>query len=135
MKYKTYFMIDKKGNKIWFRYHSYDNGTIARDTIFYHCESGPAVIKTNGTKEWWFNGMKHRNCGPAVIKDDGTKEWWFNGKLHREDGPAVIYANNSKEWWLNGKQLPTKEVEEWLEKNKINLSTIRGQMAFKIVWN
>lgn len=26
---------------------------------------------------------------PAVENSDGSKEWWLNGQRHREDGPQV----------------------------------------------
>ena len=32
---------------------------------------------------------------------DGAKEWWFNGVRHREDGPAIVYPDGAKEWCLN----------------------------------
>ena len=25
---------------------------------FLHCEDGPALIRGNGAKEWWINGMR-----------------------------------------------------------------------------
>ena len=56
----------------------------------------------------------HREDGPAIIWSNGPKEWWVNGKLHRLDGPAFIY-HNSKEWWINGKRL-SKEKEHTLNR-------------------
>ena len=76
-------------------------------TLFgkYHRENDqPAIIRADGTKEWWYNGNCHReNDQPAIIYADGTKEWWHNGNRHREnDQPSVIYAKGSKSWWHNG---------------------------------
>jgi len=31
------------------------------------------------------NGKRHREDGPAVIFSNGTKEWYRNGKQHLED--------------------------------------------------
>ena len=70
----------------------------------------PAVIRPDGTREWWLNGKKHRTDGPAVIYPDGSEEWWLNGKKHRNGGPAVIYHDGSEEWWLNGKKIMTRRV-------------------------
>ena len=39
-------------------------------------------------KEWWFNGVRHREDGPAVVWRNGHKEWHLNGEFHREDGPS-----------------------------------------------
>ena len=67
------------------------------------------VKNTNSKNEFgeWKNdkGELHReNDLPAIIRCDGTKQWWINGKLHREnDKPAIIRANGVKEWWFNGK--------------------------------
>lgn len=36
------------------------------------------------------SGNLHRENAPAVEYPDGTKEWWRNGMLHRDDGPAVV---------------------------------------------
>jgi hypothetical protein len=92
-----------------------------------HREDGPAVIRPNGSEEYWINGFAHREDGPAIINANGTKHWFLNGKHHREDGPAMIlyngfaiwyYANQvhrtdgpaviredgSFEYWLNGKR-------------------------------
>ena len=60
-------------------------------------------INEFGTKEWYVNGLLHREDGPAVINADGSQEWWIDGLCHREDGPAIVYANGRQEWWLNGK--------------------------------
>ena len=55
----------------------------------------------------WKNekGELHReNDLPAIVRSDGTKQWWINGKLHREnDLPAIIRSNGVKEWWINGR--------------------------------
>ena len=60
-------------------------------------------VLTDGTKEWWLNGNRHRTDGPAWEGADGSKSWFLNGELHRIDGPAIEEADGSKEWCLNGK--------------------------------
>ena len=66
----------------------------------------PTLTKySDGTKEWYLNGKRHRKDGPAYEGADGTKEWWLNDRLHRKDGPAYEGADGSKEWWLNGKEI------------------------------
>lgn len=62
----------------------------------------PAVIKSDGTEEWWSNGLRHRDNGPAIIRTNGDKLWWQNGKLHRSDGPAVV-TKTVESWYFNGK--------------------------------
>ena len=61
-------------------------------------------IKGNYGEKIWFNqdSLLHRIDGPAIIYTDGTKQWYSHGKLHRIDGPAITYADGDGEWWVNG---------------------------------
>ena len=111
----------------------------------------------NITLDQWFNVKDHlhREDGPAVIyrhglpfNDSGANcdmDWCVNGKLHREDGPAVIrhqhvsqngkgYIRKVQEWWMNGIKLPADQVEDWLKKTQIDLSTTHGQDTFEFIW-
>ena len=36
---------------------------------------------------------------------DGTKQWWINGLLCRGDGPAIEWSNGDKEWYIDGIQV------------------------------
>jgi len=65
---------------------------------------------------WRKNGLIHRDerdengrVLPAVIGSDGRKEWWMRGKRHRDDLdengkilPAYIYSNGDQYWYKNG---------------------------------
>jgi len=86
--------IDNEGTKRWYN----KGGEL-------HREDGPAIEKSDGTKQWYKNGRFHREDGPAIEWADGTKFWWINSKYHREDGPAIERANGTKEWFLHGKEL------------------------------
>lgn len=48
-----------------------------------HRNDGPAIFinKPNYIRaEWWLNGVLHRdNNKPAIIDSDGTVEYWING--------------------------------------------------------
>ena len=50
------------------------------------------VKESDGTKEWFKNGLRHRDDGPAIEKADGTKEWWKNGE---EVNICDIFPNTS----------------------------------------
>ena len=79
--------------------------------------------------------LLHSLDGPAVVFcHDKTKQWWVDGRPHRLDGPAIEWAEGPAEWMINGKDLSTKEVKQWIKKNSVDLSTIEGQMAFKLMW-
>ena len=75
--------------------------TFKNDNGGFHREDGPAIIWSDGTKEWYFNDKRHRVDGPAMILSYGYKQWWINGKLHREDGPAYIRPDGYKAWYIN----------------------------------
>ncbi|MEQ1888059.1 MAG: hypothetical protein ABL951_02630 [Alphaproteobacteria bacterium] len=43
-------------------------------------------------------GRLHREDGPAQIRPDGYRAYWFGGRIHRLDGPAVIWPDGSRLW-------------------------------------
>lgn len=100
-----------------------------------HRTNGPACEFPEGTKGWYQNGKCHRLGGPAVIRPDGYKEWCINGQLHRIDGPACEWSSGRRKWFIHGRRLNTKDVEEWLCENDIDLSTQQGQTAFILKWS
>lgn len=59
-------VISAKGYKAW-----YVNG-------LRHRINGPA-IEFDDFKCWYEDGKCHRVDGPAVEFSDGTKQWWVNG--------------------------------------------------------
>lgn len=118
--------IDVCGFKLWY--------LPSRGKDYIHRIDGHAVEWSDGHKEWWIDCKQHRLDGPAIIYSDGTKAWYINDKLHRLDGPAVEDADGTKEWYIDGNELSTKEVETWIKKNKIDLKTEAGQVAFKLRW-
>ncbi len=75
-------------------------------------ESQPALICDNGTIEYYFGGMRHRNGdNPAVLCLNDTLFYFRNGKLHRDcdvDGnaqPAIMHNNFNyelEEYYQNG---------------------------------
>ena len=119
--------IDEYGAKIWYL------PSKGKDHV--HRLDGPAIEDENGTKQWWVDGERHRLDGPAIEYIYGIKGWYVEGNRHRLDGPALEFSSGTKQWWVDGKQIPTKEVETWLEENNIDLTTEEGQMAFKLRWS
>lgn len=84
-------------------------------------EETPAVIKQDGTQEWFSEGLRHRLNGPAVIEEDGTQKYYKNGELHRDDGPAIITALGEEVWYKNGQHVE-KENEYDPLKTSNNMS-------------
>lgn len=74
-----------------------------------HREDGPAIEFADGTNEWRINGKLHREDGPAVECSSGAKYWYANGTLDRHDGPAIEHANGTKEWVINGNTVSEDE--------------------------
>ncbi len=71
----------------------------------YHRDNGPAIIYSDGSREWYWRGMRHRNeyDMPAIICADGTQRWYRYGKRHRDnDLPAVQLSNGTLEWYQQG---------------------------------
>jgi len=54
-------------------------------------------------------GKLHRDDGPAIIRADGSEEWYQHDKLHRDDGPAIIRADGSGEWYQHGVKIKPSE--------------------------
>ena len=82
---------------------------------------------SNGTKEWWLNGERHRTDGPAIEWYNGSKEWYLNGELHRTDGPAIEGSDGTKVWRLNDNEVT------WFEVYCHNLRTGDIQTAERIL--
>lgn len=99
-------------------------------SYLYRTDGLEIVEYATGDKEWWENGVRHREDGPAIEYSSGGKLWVVNGKPHRVDGPAYVApGNKTRMWYIEGKKLDTYEVEKWLEENDIDLSINEGQMA------
>ncbi len=59
------------------------------------------VTITKEKTEWRHNGQLHREDGPAVVDTDGTKEWWIKGEQlteeeHNKETKRVIIIDGVK---------------------------------------
>lgn len=104
---EKYIKIDEYGTKIYYK---------DREMSIIHRNDGPAIEYSSGSKEWWVDGVMHREDGPAaILVSKPRKEWWINGKLHREDGPAIEYGSNSYgypehcAYYIDGERYTDKE--------------------------
>lgn len=67
-------IITSEGTRKW-----YVNGKL-------HREGGlPAVEWRDGTMSWWIDGQLHREDGPAVLYTDGFREWFLSGEKLTEE--------------------------------------------------
>lgn len=85
----------------------------------FHRLDGPAIISVDGTKHWFVNGMRHRLDGPAIEWADGTKEWYIDGNRHRLDGPAIERADGTKEWWIGDEEYSEDEFNKEIQRRNI----------------
>jgi hypothetical protein len=99
---ESFMKVNKYGTEVW-----------RNKECTIHRKNGPAVIHTNGHKEWRINGALHREDGPAIIYSNGDRLWYINDSLHREDGPAIELHGGAKEWFINNKCYRTKE--DWFD--------------------
>lgn len=69
-----------------FKVEQHANGTIIRtlNGERHSLEDLPAYEGTDGFKAWYKNGKRHRESGPAIIYSNGTEEFWLNGVEHKE---------------------------------------------------
>lgn len=67
-----------------------------------HCITGPARIANDGTTEWYYHGLRHRDVGPAIELANGDKEWFVDGVRHRDGGPAIIKHGGERLWYDKG---------------------------------
>ena len=104
-------------------------------------EQSRRYVNSSGDIVWYLpsegKSYFHREDGPAIEQisyPTTIKHWYVDNEKHRLDGPAYECPGGGDEWWIYGNQLPTKEVEEWLTENNIDLKTVAGQTAFKLMW-
>lgn len=92
--YVPKYRVAHDGTKGWY---------FEEDGRYHRGGDQPAITYTDGSQEWWVEGVRHRdNDQPAAVYADGTKEWWVKGKKHRIGGPAAVFPDGYEEWWENG---------------------------------
>ena len=100
-----------------------------------HRTNGPAVIRADGTREWWYLGQRHRINGPAWVSADGHQAWWFHGQRHRINGPAITRADDRQGWYVQDRNI-TAEVEAWMrERGTTWPFTAEQQAEFLLRWS
>ena len=58
-----------------------------------HNSLGPAYVSDFGLKIWFIDGLRHRLDGPAVERSDSSKEWWVNGQgVFEQDFPSAVIS-------------------------------------------
>jgi hypothetical protein len=77
----------------WYRY-----GQLHRDHDL------PAVVASDGGREWWVRDQCHRSGGRPAATGSGSSRWLAGGVWHRgADKPAIIWWSAQREWWIQGR--------------------------------
>jgi len=90
-------VINGDGSQFWFK-------NVELNSYLHRDFNKPAVIRSDGSQEWWFNGKLHRDDQdqPAIIKIDELQEWWLNGELHRDHNKPAVIRSGFCLWYING---------------------------------
>lgn len=109
---------------------------ITNKTKHLHSETEPAVVYDDGTKEWFKNGLRHRNDGPARIFPDGYIEWWLDGQIiffedwakkvgmtpEEETAIKLKYFDSMKNSIFSKNLKYYKEIQNSLKKKKLKMN-------------
>ena len=91
------------------------------DALKYRVE-----VDAFGTREYYNNaGYLHRTDGPAIVCTNGHKEWWQNGRLHRTGGPAIEAVDGYKAWYINGGRLTEAEFSQRVQALWMNNQSLK----------
>lgn len=82
------YRVDHADGKIEY----YDS---AERVLGIHRECGPAIIFPSGDMWYVQRGNLHRTDGPAIVRADGTSEFWVDG-VKVKCLPVVVRNNKSK---------------------------------------
>jgi hypothetical protein len=98
-----------------------------QDGLIHRDYDQPAFTRPDGTRAWYQHGKNHRLGGPAWITCDGGLRWRQHGLLHREGAPAWIDADGSYEWRLHGEIHRTDggPAQRCIDRGAISLSWCR----------
>ena len=54
----------------------------------------PAVIGADGSKQWYKNGVRHREGDEPAVISNGNLYWYKDGELRRENGLSPVMGSN-----------------------------------------
>jgi len=95
---------------------------------YKNCFFNQEYNEDSDKRSHWKGYLIHRENKPAVEWSDGSKEWYLNGLRHREDGPAQEYCGEYSvyRWYLNGKEYSKKEYLKII--NLMNKSRVLNEI-------
>lgn len=70
-----------------------------------HNADGPAVVRSDGTRLWYFKGLQHNASGPAVIKPNGDLRYYYHGTKCNNAEVLDDTVKRAKEWAAKSKNV------------------------------
>lgn len=70
-----------------------------------HNPDGPAVVKSDGARQWYKAGMQHRSDGPAVIKPNGELRYFYLGTKCKSAADLDDTVKRAAEWSNNSRNV------------------------------
>lgn len=117
------------------------DASTSRAPIYCADDESEVTVLKDGTEEYRDGaGQRHRPGGlPAVIRPNGTLEWWWHDALHRTDGPARVVVNYygcvSIEWWWQGRPVSecewAQELRQYIRKSQPEPTTETEPFLFR----
>lgn len=107
--------------------------TLASDTsltLDFNTATGDEIRDTAQGREYYRNGVLHRDGGPAIECKNGDRHWYDNGMRHRVEGPAVELAKGGKEWWVKAIKMSEDEhihFRHWQKQRDILATVVEAE--------
>ena len=99
-------LVQADGTQIWYLGTASEEPYAGRvpTNLLHRGDDQPAVIRSNGQREWWFYGQMHREGDQPAFEDQNNKTyaWYQQGQLHREGGKPAIITPVQQYWFLYG---------------------------------
>ena len=70
---------------------------------------GVAVVKRDGTRQWYKKGMLHNSRGPAVLKPNGRVKYYYLGEECKSAAALDETVKKAKDWYENTRHVGNKD--------------------------
>jgi len=94
----------------------------------------PQITKIGDMTIYTTAGKVHRTDGPAIITS-WSKEWFIDGVTHRDDGPAKMYLKHPKPSGKESISNGGKNICEWYFNGVYSNFGVLDDKTFQEHWN
>ena len=71
--------------------------------------NGVAVVKSDGTREWYKKGMLHNSHGPAIFQPNGKVKYYYLGERYKTAAELDETVKKAKDWFENTRHVGNKD--------------------------